>query len=203
MICFLSDLSQVLVWIIGDETILAAQKRAAIRNFSEFQFENYNVNLCWFFFETNDINNLYSFIFNLVSDYSSPNILILHFGSGFIGRIRTLKLIAELKQVLFRIHSFLINTILVFSEILPRLLWSHRLNFFMEKIRKRVNRSISNFLLSLNGISFRHYNLEGFLPGYYLTDEFSFSPVGLDIFNLDVQSMLEVGLQCFGGPRHV
>lgn len=58
---------------------------------------------------------------------------------------------------------------------------------------------MQKFLPLLNGFSYRHKELEGFLPGFYLQDSHQLSDIGLDLFNLGIQDMVESGLQRFGG----
>lgn len=68
----------------------------------------------------------------------------------------------------------------IFSEMVPRLLWTGSSNLhYLDKIRKRLNRTIRN---SLGGLSYHHLDLEGSLPGLYRADLVNLSDVGLDIF---------------------
>lgn len=197
---FLLDRFGFSTWIIGDDVIIAAQKRAALRQFSVFKLLDVNFNISWFLFQ-DDLNNLSQFVFNLAENNPLPDFIILHCGSELIGKIKTISLISLLKQELFKIHHFLYNSCLIFSEFLPFLLWTRDSLLFREKIRKRLNRCMSKFLPSIDGISFRHVNLEDLLPGFYESDEFTLSDIGLDFLNLDFLSMLEFGLQRLGGPR--
>lgn len=117
-------------------------------------------------------------------------------GGEFIGRTRTLRLIGELKQDYSKIHDLLSESLLTFSEIIPILAWSHKETFFLENIRKRINRSLQKFMHLLRGFAYRHSDLEGFLSGFSLEDEFNLSMIVLDIFNM-------IGLRRFGGgPGH-
>lgn len=72
------------------------------------------------------------------------------------------------------------NTVLVFSEIIPRLLW---LNSLFEKVRKRISRGIEKFLPTNIGFSFRHVDIEGSVAGLYREDGVHLSDSDLDIFN--------------------
>ncbi|XP_077131654.1 NEDD4-binding protein 1-like [Ranitomeya variabilis] len=65
----------------------------------------------------------------------------------------------------------------VFSEIVPRFIWFNNNMKFLEKIRKRLNRSMEKFMYLIDGFSFRHVELEEVIPGILL--QFTF--VG-DIF---------------------
>lgn len=82
---------------------------------------------------------------------------------------------------------------MVFSEIVPRLRWieSPILKPF-EKERKRVNKEIEKFMTLDMGIKFRHLNLEDGSPGLFRDDGVHLSDVGLAIFNLDLQTYVEM-----------
>lgn len=127
------------VWILGHAVICLAQKRAAFRQFSEFNnFERH--------FVTNS--------------FPPPNTLIIHVSGKFIGKMRTIKPIEENKSESARIHELLHDSVIIFSEIFPKLSWTADI---MEKIRKRVNRCMYKFITLINGFSFRHIDLEGFI----------------------------------------
>lgn len=157
--------------------------------------------MSWFLFNGGSLSQLSPFLVDIVKNVNPPNILIVHVGADFLGRLNTIKLIGQLKQELFNIHTLFNRSLLIFSEMFPLLAWSYDSSSFLEKIRKRVNRSISKFMPLVQGFSFRHSDLEGFLPGFYMHDEVTLSPVGLDLFNLGVSSMLEEGLRFLGGTE--
>lgn len=62
----------------------------------------------------------------------------------------------------------------------------------MEKNRKRINRAMKKYLPSLDFFSYRHIELEGGLQGLFCQDGIHLSDVGLDIFNLGLQSCMEM-----------
>lgn len=188
------------MWIIGNQITVLAQKRAALRDFNEFKlFNGLNIEIFWFYFNKPNCCDLSSFVNSI--DYKSPNVIIFHLGSEFVGHVNTFLFIAQLKQELFQIHNLFSYTQFIFSEILPVLFWSHPSFYFLEKIRKRINRSLVVYLPFLNGLSLRHSDFESITPGFYLRYEFSLSPVGLDLFNLHIQSMIEIGLWRLGRAK--
>lgn len=62
----------------------------------------------------------------------------------------------------------------------------------MEKMRKRINRAMVKYMPLIGGLSNRHVDLEGDIPGFYRQDGVHLSEVGLDIFNLDLQCGIEM-----------
>lgn len=84
------------------------------------------------------------------------------------------------------------HTCIVFSEMVSRLHWLDSAGGKpLEKVRRRINHSLEKFLPLLGGFSFRHIDLEGGFPGLYRQDGIHLSDVGLDIFNLGLQTCIE------------
>lgn len=84
------------------------------------------------------------------------------------------------------------NTTVIFSEIVSRLSWLFSpQRRAMEKIRKRINRAMEKYLPSLEGFSYRHIELGG-LQGLYRQHGIHLSDVGLDVFNLGLQSCIDM-----------
>lgn len=107
------------IWIIGQEYILNAQKRAMLRNFSELKpFLRMNFTFHWFFFNGHSCSDLDLYLANLLFFCSPPSIIILNFGGNSIGNTNTLSLLNDLKHILSETHKSLPNTILVYSKII-------------------------------------------------------------------------------------
>lgn len=104
-----------------------------------------------------------------------------------------------LKREISCIHDILPLSLLIFSKVTPCALWSTKEFTYLDKIRKRVNRSLEKCLPLVQGLSFRHTDLEDIVPGFFLPDGVTFSPIGFDMFNLGLQCMVELGLWHLGG----
>lgn len=198
-----SDLKTVGIWILGQELVMAAQKRAAVREFSEFLNFSLPVKLLWFCFADDILSNLFLFIVSSVNNSGSPDVLIIHVGENLIGRMRTTHLLWELKHQLTLIHNYLPSTFLIFSELIPHVLWFSCNLTYMNRIRKRINRAMFKFLPLLQGFSFRHVNIDLSVPGFFSDDFSRLSPVGLDMLNLDYQRMIELACGRLGGAKSV
>lgn len=84
------------------------------------------------------------------------------------------------------------NTRVIFSEIVPRLLWLRNPNFKnLEKLRRRINKSMEKCMPVIGGFSYRHLDVEGGFSGLYRSDSVQLSEVGLDIFNLGLHSSID------------
>lgn len=117
-----------------------------------------------------------------------------------LGKVKTWDLLCEIKQDLYSFKVLFPQTIFAFSEMVPRLLWSpFGKLFYLDKMRRRLNRTIHNFLIQSKGFSYRHFELEGFIPGLFRPDLVHLSNIGLDIFNMGLQSMVEQATVFLGG----
>lgn len=154
-------------------------------------FSSQSVQLFWFGFRGLRCESMLHRVSQLRSSFPVPDILILHVGGNDVGRMQTLLLLAELKRLFLLLQHAFPRCCLVFSEVIPRLRWSLPEERFFDKIRKRLNRAMMVFLRSVGGFSYRHTLLEGFEPGLFRADKVHLSDIGLDIFNCDVEEMVE------------
>ncbi|XP_040209667.1 uncharacterized protein LOC120940724 [Rana temporaria] len=191
--------SALVAWIVGHSFIYWAHKRADYRCYgTNLTLSPTTVKLYWYGQKGLSWFNLRKILSSLYLRWPVPDIIVLHLAGNDLGRHRTLDIIAHIKGDFLSIHSVLPNCVLVYSEIIPRLLWfSTQFNKF-EKVRKNVNRAVSKFMPSINGLSFRHVDLEGGVQGFYRPDGIHLSDVALDIFNLNLQSCVEMAVGRLG-----
>ncbi|XP_075181350.1 uncharacterized protein LOC142254233 [Anomaloglossus baeobatrachus] len=182
----------IVIWIVGHSYIFWAKRRASGRSYGEnlaINIEHFNI--LWYSVRGMRWDGLMKEMSCLKTLWPSPNLIILHLGGNDIGKVKTLDLIAAMRRDLSIIRSWFPDAGLVFSEIVPRLQWHCDRLRFRERIRKRVNRAMERFLPVINGSTYRHLDLEGFLSGLYRDDLVHLSDVGLDIFNLGLQNCIE------------
>lgn len=133
--------------------------------------------------------NLFDELSLLLQEFLVPDVLILHLGGNDIGHVKTLDQIFQIKYDLHQFKLSFPNITLFFFEIIPRLVW---LNFPFDKVRKHINRTMAKFLSTIGGFIFRHIDLEGGIIGLFRTDGIHLSDIGLDIFNNNLQTMVEL-----------
>ncbi|XP_069822572.1 uncharacterized protein [Dendropsophus ebraccatus] len=182
------------VWILGHSFVVWASKRAERHNYGvnlSFDLEQFEVQ--WFGYSGLRWREIYAILHSLASALPPPDILIIHAGGDDIGKLKTLDLLWRSRGICRCLNVFFPECILVFSEIIPRLSWMRKGLYFYEKIRKRINFAVSKFIPSLGGLSFRHLDLEGYLPGLYWSDLVHLSDIGSDILNANFQSIIELG----------
>lgn len=143
--------------------------------------------------------DLYPSLTTLYSSWPPPAVIILHLSGNDLGSYKTLDLNAQIKVDLLHLHVVLPSTILIFSEIVPRIKWLLNPELvYLEKIRKRVNRTIAKFMALIDGLYFHHIDLGGGLPGFYRLDQVHLSDIANDSLNLDFQSGIELAVAQVG-----
>ena len=76
-----------------------------------------------------------------------PHIIVIHIGENDLGREKTKVLCDKLREFMSWLAKVMPTTVLVWSQILPRLQWRYSNNLkAMEKSRTRVNTSIASYL---------------------------------------------------------
>lgn len=108
--------------------------------------------------------NLRDHLIHLASIWPFPHILVIHAGANEIGRIKTWELLCKIKRDLVAIKLFQ-------KQWVPRLIWSSSSNlFYVDRIRRCLNRTIHNFLVSWGRVSFCHIDLNSFFSGLFWHD---------------------------------
>lgn len=184
------------MWITSHSFIFWAKKRAEERIYGT------NLGLLSDFYKVHwfkkcDIQwrKFYDTMSYLLGHWPVPQIVILHLTGNDIGHYNTLGFMSQVKLDFLCLHAVLPNTVFIFSKIIPRLCWviSPELKF-LDKICKCLNRMLMKFMLFINGFAFRHVELKGGLLGLYRPDKVHLSDIALDIFNLDIQTCVELAV---------
>lgn len=85
--------------------------------------------------------------------WSTPDVLIVHAGGKDISWAKTVYLRSEMKKTFLCFKCLFPHAMLCFSEMVPYLDWTSRDCFFMDMIKKRLNRGMFTFLLLLGGLT--------------------------------------------------
>lgn len=123
-----------------------------------------------------------------------PNYLVIHIGGNDLGEIKTGVLRNRLKHYVNNIKELLLNTTLVWSQILPRLTWRYSANIdAMDRSRQRINSSLASYIIRHGGHYIRYPDISPnstFIcqDGVHLTD------IGNYIFLNTIQGALEAFL---------
>ena len=91
-------------------------------------------------------------IHDLVNSRGTPDVLVMHCGANDLGELSAYKLRNIICMSFDNLHAQLPNTLLVWSQMLPRLSWREVNNASaMNSARVRVNRAVAAKVLALDG----------------------------------------------------
>lgn len=129
----------------------------------------------------------------------SPKMIFLHIGGNNIVNTNVCKIIRQLKFEIRYIFENFQSAIIVWVFILPRLswLWQGKGSDLacMNRKRQRVNRSISQFMLTQpNGRSLHIKSIDKDTPGFFCADNVHLSDIGNEMFILAVSEAVSLFL---------
>lgn len=131
-----------------------------------------------------------------------PVILVLHAGGNDLCGVRMGELLALMQADVTRFSCFVPELLLVWSEIVPRLVWRGARDVSaVEGARRNVNARMARFVRNHGGVVVRHRQLEGDLTGLIGRDGEHLTEIGLDIFLSGLQDGIERALFMLSGGR--
>lgn len=138
-------------------------------------------------------------IMTLLNYEDPPEFLILHVGANDIGGIKIGYLRNHLKIIINWIQRKLPDTIIIWSQILPRAQWrySPRLEA-MEKARYRLNNAVAHHVLSNGGLYIRYPDIKP-NKSFLGNDGVHLTKLGNNVFLNTIQGALEHFIQCPNG----
>lgn len=91
----------------------------------------------------------------LRSHVSGPIIFILHAGGNDVGYTHSVDLISTIKRDIAHCYAVYTNLVLIWSEIVPRLLWARKIpGPRLECFRRKVNAKVTKFVRQIGGFVF-------------------------------------------------
>lgn len=135
------------VWIVGSSIISRAQKYSNSTCGEKLDLQH--INVIWAGRSGLKWEDLELYLNNLLHRFNgnAPHALVIHCGGNSIGLQSLKKLQIEMKSLLRKIHTLMPNTLLIWSDILPRQSWRHMLsNIAAENGRQRINCSLGSFV---------------------------------------------------------
>lgn len=138
------------------------------------------------------IYDLQSVIRTMLRYEAPPAYIVLHIGGNDIGNEKVGYLRNRIKVILRSIKRKMPDTIIIWSQILPRSSYRYSDNIkAMEKCRYRINNSIAKFVLTMGGKYIRHPDL--FQNRSYLYEKDGVHPtkLGYELFLKDIQGGIE------------
>ncbi|OCT92937.1 hypothetical protein XELAEV_18016004mg [Xenopus laevis] len=176
------------VWILGHSFVRWAERRAAVRRRGrQLGFPDRLVEVKWFGFPGLLWPGVFDKVVSLSATETHPHVLVVHVGGNDMGIMCQRDLVRQMKIDIDKIRSLFVGVVIVWSEMIPRLVWRWaRDHSAMERSQRKLNQLLSVFIRRSGGVVVRHKDLERAVPGHYRRDGVHLSDVGLDLFNLGV-----------------
>ncbi|XP_042302597.1 tumor susceptibility gene 101 protein isoform X1 [Sceloporus undulatus] len=181
------------VWICGHSYVFWAESRALERSYGpQLGIRLEDAKLHWLGKSGMTWDQLIPTLLHARRRLTDPDILVIHLGGNDLGTDRNVDIINRMKKDLGHLKQIFKNSILVWSNIVPRKVWNQEVQHrVMEKSRRIVNQEIGRFIACIGGTVIRHDTLVPESPGLFHLDGVLLSESGTDIFNLDLLSVLE------------
>ncbi|XP_075718871.1 uncharacterized protein LOC142759946 [Rhinoderma darwinii] len=125
----------------------------------------------------------------------SPTVLVIHAGGNDLCSTRVAELISIMRSDFERFAAFFPDLVVVWSEIVPRVLWKGARNkASLERTRRLLNVRVSRHVRGKWDVVIRHRQLEGDNRGLMLQDGVHLNDIGLDIFLSGLQDAIDRAL---------
>ncbi|XP_041440943.1 uncharacterized protein LOC121400934 [Xenopus laevis] len=189
------------VWLLGHSYISWARRRAAVKNSGpQLGFPEGRVNIHWFGVPGLRWPGVWPTLLRHVRSGRRPDVLLIHAGGNDMGLRSQRELVLTMKQDLDRIRGLFPDLILVWSEMVPRLVWRYARNGDkMDKSRVKVNKLMASFVRKFGGIVVRHSDLDDKMPDYFSQDGVHLSELGNSFFTLALMEGIERALGLLSG----
>ncbi|XP_031760268.1 uncharacterized protein LOC101734168 isoform X2 [Xenopus tropicalis] len=189
------------VLLVGHSYLRRAERRAAIRPGGR-NLGFHGVDMVWKGISGLRWLQVLPEVFSFSRIYNGPIVLVVHAGGNDLGTVKVAELITLIKSDLERCASLFTKVVIVWSEIVPRLVWRGARKFAaIDQARKLLNARISRFVRSKGWVAWRHCHLEGDTYRFLTQDGVHLNDIGHDIFLSGLQDGIEraLGLLVGGG----
>lgn len=138
------------MWIVGSSLIVRAHKHAKNNTGgADLGLQSFGVAIRWAGKNGMTWEELYKSVHDIFLEEGPPQMLIIHCGANNIGTMSVRKLRNFMKFTISQIVKLMPCTLIVWSEMLPRLSWRYMVsNIAAENARIRINSCIATFVIS-------------------------------------------------------
>ncbi|XDV25698.1 hypothetical protein PO909_029571, partial [Leuciscus waleckii] len=133
------------IYIIGDSYICRGEKHARETIGTNLGL---NAQVRWFGWGGMVWRNLLSFLHQCLRGRVVPEVLMIHCGGNDLGAVKSVKLVAGIKQDLQDLHRQFPQMKIIFSAITQRCRWRSSHHKKIDKARRYVNSVMSSFVPS-------------------------------------------------------
>lgn len=129
-----------------------------------------------------------------------PVFILIHLGGNDIGRIGLKDLRKKYKDEIDWVQKKLPNSIIIFSQILPRISWRYAKNVgSMEKCRLRFNIAVASYVLRNGGCYVRYPDIKA--KSALLEDGVHLNSLGSSLFKNTITGALETFALAHKSPK--
>lgn len=115
--------------------------------------------------------------------------------SAHLGNVKSIRLVAAIKQDLRDLHQQFPQMEIIFSVITQRCQWRRVNPKKVDKARRFVNNVMTTFILSVCGCIVHHPQIKHRNPDQFLHDEVHFTTLGNDVFLNNIALCLKDPIQ--------
>ncbi|XP_071976202.1 uncharacterized protein [Engystomops pustulosus] len=189
------------VWLVGHSYIYWAARRAAVRP-GGLNLGFMSADLSWRGIKGLKCLQVLSEVVAIGKQSPGPTVLVIHAGGNDMCSTRLAALVLVMKSDIERFAAFFSDLVVVWSEVIPRVIWNGARNpESIERACRMLKMRVSRFVRSRCGMVIRHRQLEGDNAGLMLDDGVHLNDIGLDIFLSELQDAIERALFLVGGGR--
>ncbi|XP_053390055.1 uncharacterized protein LOC128552982 [Mercenaria mercenaria] len=159
------------VWVFGDSLVRWAGERYGSKSIN-----NADHKVIWDGKSETRSEELKSAIQRGLLKGYKPSVIIIHVGGNNVSSANTCKIISIVSKALKYLFSVFLNSIVVWTDILPRFNWRGTPNTLasakmMDLKRKRINRKLKQTILQYEmGRALNHQNINRNNPHFYRPD---------------------------------
>ena len=153
-----------------------------------------NRNIAWFGTRGMKWKDFPTKIQHIILHNPSPKVIFIHLGSNDMGEANnSCNLERFIKKELMNLHTLFPNAKIIFSSLLPRLIWSRTIipPVKIDKKRRHCNDRIRRFMGVVNGQFLANEEISADTPGLYFSNGVHLSDIGSDILILNFKDALE------------
>ncbi|OCT58251.1 hypothetical protein XELAEV_18002189mg [Xenopus laevis] len=117
--------AKLTVWIIGHSFVHRAVRRAEARTYgTNLDFKEEQLIIKGMGLRAAKWSDVLTILYQMSTRWGTPNILVIHLGGNDVGKTKTIDLIRIIRRDLAHIHFLMPDTVVVWSEVIPRLIWN-------------------------------------------------------------------------------
>ena len=180
------------IWILGDSYIRRGEEAARKSLGPNLGLD---AHVRWFGRGGLRWHGVLPFFSQALQGRTVPDVLLIHCGGNDLGLIKSIDLVAEMKQDLCNLHRQYTQMRIIFSAISQRPRWRYADPKKIQGSRVFVNNVMASFVLGISGSVVHHPRIVFNNPELFLKDQVHLSARGNEYFLNDLAVCLKTFIQ--------